>query len=97
MLEETACPSMPKHNGNLHARTTEIGRWLLKMGPPPERPNPQTARPPTTSCPLGFSEGYIGIMEKKMETTIMGLFGFRLILGSFSNCKTPDSSLILEV
>ena len=52
MLEEMACPSMPKHNLHLHARTTEIGRWLLKMGPPPERPNPQTARPRTTSCPL---------------------------------------------
>ena len=27
---------------------------------------------------IGFYRGYIGIMEKKMETTIMGYLGFRV-------------------
>ena len=31
----------------------------------------------------GLYWGYIGIMEKKMETTITGLLGFRLILGLY--------------
>ena len=27
---------------------------------------------------LGFNSGYIGIMEKRMETTLMGYIGFRV-------------------
>ena len=30
---------------------------------------------------LGLCWGYMGIMEKKMETTILGYIGFRVVIG----------------